>query len=131
MQCLRSREVRNYWKRWFFGITGKDISELGLSTFSIKNRKGGRSTVNSGTLRGTSVHGCDNFTLKKNSVLQLNIEEENKYLPSSTIALDNMEISKEIEGDVSVEISFTVDDEVDEKKKLQREAEERYQSKKK
>ena len=40
-----------------------------------------------------------------------------------------METGKEIEGDVSVETSFTKDDEVDEKKKLQREEEEQYQSK--
>ena len=39
-----------------------------------------------------------------------------------------METGKEIEGDLSVETSFTKDDEVDEKKKLQRE-EEQYQSK--
>ena len=125
MQCLRSKEVRNDWNRWFFGITGKDISELGLSTFSIKNRKGG-------SLRGTFVHGRDNSTLKKNSgntgTLQLNVEKKGEYLPSSTIALDNMEIDKDIEVDVSVETSFTKD-EVDEKKKLQKE--EQYQFEKK
>ena len=122
MQCLRSKEVRNDWKRWFFGITGKDIGELGLSTFSIRNRKGG-------SLRGTFVHGCDNSTLKKDpgnaGTLQLNVEKESESLPPSTIALYNKEIDKEIEVDVSVETSFTKED-VDEKKKLQKE--EQYQS---
>ena len=122
MQCLRSQEVRNEWKRWFFGITGKDIGEIGLSTFSVRNQKGG-------SLRGTFVYGRNNSTLKKNSgnagTLQLNVDKESECLPSSIIALDNMEIDKEIE----VETSFTKDD-VDKKKKLHRE-EEQYQSKKK
>ena len=131
MQCLRSKEVKNYWKQWFFGITGKDISELGLSTFSIKNRKGGRKTVIGGSLRESSVHGCENSTLKNNSrnvgTLQLNVEKESDCLPS-TIVRDDMEIGKEIEDNASVEISFTTY-EVDEKKKLQREEEEeQYQS---
>ena len=117
VQCLRSKEVRNDWKRWFFVIAGKDISKLGLSTFSIKNRRGG-------SLRGTFVHGLDNSTLKKDSgntgTLQLNEDKESECLPSSIIALDNMEIDKKIEVDVTVETSFTKDD-VDEKKKLQKE----------
>ena len=129
-QCLRSREVRNEWKRWFFGVTGKDISELGLSTFSIRNQKSGRGTIIGASLRGTSLHGCEKSTLKNNSgnvrTLQMNVEKESECLPS-TIALDDMDISKEIEDNASVEISFTTYDEVDEKKKLQKE-EEQYQS---
>ena len=32
-QCLRSKDVRNLWKKWFFGATGKDFSEFTSSTF--------------------------------------------------------------------------------------------------
>ena len=87
----------------------------------------GRRTVIGGSLRETSVHGCKNFTLKKNSgnvgTLQLNVEKESECL-SSTIVLDDMEIGKEIEDNAAVEISFTKNDEVYKKKKLQREEEE-------
>ena len=37
MHCLRSKEVRNIWKRCFFGVTGKDISEFS-SSFSLKEK---------------------------------------------------------------------------------------------
>ena len=38
-QCLRSKEVRNSWKRCFFGVTGKDISELTSSAVLNKHQK--------------------------------------------------------------------------------------------
>ena len=39
MQCLRSKEVRNSWKRCFFGMTGKDISEFTSSGVLNKHQK--------------------------------------------------------------------------------------------
>ena len=39
MQCLRSRDVRNSWKRCFYGVTRKDISEITSSTISHKYLK--------------------------------------------------------------------------------------------
>ena len=39
MQCLRSKEVRNSWKRCFFGVTGKDISELTSSAVLNKHQR--------------------------------------------------------------------------------------------
>ena len=39
MHCLRSREVRTVWKRWFFNVSGKDFNELTASAFSIKRNK--------------------------------------------------------------------------------------------
>ena len=133
MQCLRSNEVRNAWKQWFFSITGKDVHEIALSTSSNKHHKRHAGVSSSGATSGTAVpiHGCNDSTLEKDGGnLQFNVEKESECLPSSTIALDNMEIGKEIEmeGNVPVETSFTKDDEVDEKKILQREEEEQYQS---
>ena len=39
MQCLRSKDVRNSWKRCFYGVTRKDISEITSSTISHKYLK--------------------------------------------------------------------------------------------
>ena len=131
MQCLRSNEVKNNWKQWFFNITGKDIHEITLSKSSNKHQKRDAGVSSSGTTSGTAVkiHRHDDSTLEKGAgILQLIVEKESECLPSFTIALDNMEIGKEIEGDVSVETSFTKDDKVDEIKKVQREEEEQYQS---
>ena len=66
------------------------------------------------------IHGHDDSTLDKDAgTLQLNVEKESECLPSSTIALDNIDIGREleIEGDMPVETSFTKDNKVDEKKK--------------
>ena len=38
MHCLRSKEVRNTWKRWFYGVTGKDFNELSSSAFFTKQK---------------------------------------------------------------------------------------------
>ena len=131
MQCLRSNEVRNNWKQWFFNITGKDIHEITLSKSSNKHQKrdAGVSSLGATSRTAVKIHGHDDSTLEKGAgILQLNVEKESECLPSSTIALDNMEIGKEIKGDLSVETSFTKDDEVDEIKKVQREEGEQYQS---
>ena len=39
MQCLRSKDIRNSWKRCFLCLTRKDISELTSSTISRKHQK--------------------------------------------------------------------------------------------
>ena len=37
MQCLRSKEVNNTWKQWFFYVLGKDFNELTI--FATKHNK--------------------------------------------------------------------------------------------
>ena len=39
MHCLRSKDVRQVWKRAFFGVTGKDFTEFSSSTFNRVRRK--------------------------------------------------------------------------------------------
>ena len=39
MHCLRSREVRIIWKRWFFNVSGKDFNELTSYVFASKRNK--------------------------------------------------------------------------------------------
>ena len=39
MQCLRSKDVRNSWKRCFLGVTRRDISEITSSRISQKHQK--------------------------------------------------------------------------------------------
>ena len=39
MQCLRSKDVRNSWKRCFLGVTRRDVSEITSSRISRKHQK--------------------------------------------------------------------------------------------
>lgn len=51
------------------------------------------------------IHEHGDITLEKDAgILQLNVENESECLPSSTIALDNIEIGRviEIKGDVTI-----------------------------
>ena len=114
------------WKQWFFGITGKDIYEVILSTSSSKCQKSDTGVSSSGTTPATAVliHEHGDIILEKDTgILQLNVENESECLPSSTRALHNIEICRvlEIKGDdVPVKTSFTKNDKVDEKKTTKR-----------
>ena len=44
MHCLRSKDVQSIWKRAFFGVTGRDFTELSLSTFNYVRGKSAGST---------------------------------------------------------------------------------------
>ena len=50
MHCLRSKEVRTVWKRWFFNVSRKDFNELSASVFATKYNK----SVFQKKLRGTT-----------------------------------------------------------------------------
>uniref|UniRef100_A0A1X7TKS0 Uncharacterized protein n=1 Tax=Amphimedon queenslandica TaxID=400682 RepID=A0A1X7TKS0_AMPQE len=34
MHCLRSKDAQHVWKKWFVGVTGRELSDLTTSTFS-------------------------------------------------------------------------------------------------
>ena len=103
MHCLRSKEVRNTWKRWFYGATGKDFNELTSSAFFAKHKKHVPGTT--GSLRTTIRQQAESV---------------------SETALESMKTESKIEGVVSAETTFIEDQ--NEKKMLEAEEEKRYQS---
>ena len=103
MHCLRSKEVRNTWKRWFFGVTGKDFNELTSSAFFSKQKKHVPSTTG-------SLH----TTIRQQAV------------SVSETALESMKTESKIEGVLSAETTFIEDQ--NEKKMLEAEEEKQYQS---
>ena len=148
MHCLRSKEVRNTWKRCFFGVTGKDISEFS-STFSLKHQRKVQTSLRFTTKspaspkKASGVFVYDDSTLRRSygdpgnsGTLRFHIEKEEKQENeriTSAINLNSIERGTESvteqEGSVFAETSFAKsfsDDEVDEKKKLRREEEEGY-----
>ena len=98
--CLRSEQVRITWKRWFYGVTGKDFNELTSAIFT-KQKKHVPGTTGSSTIRP---------------------QEENL----SEIALKSMKTESKIEGVTSAETTFTEDQ--NKKKIVEAEEEKRYQS---
>ena len=56
MHCLRSETVRKVWKKWFFGVIGRNfVSHKGDATFSSENKDA--------TLKNVPV--VDSIPLKK------------------------------------------------------------------
>ena len=50
MHCLRSRDIRSVWKQWFYGATGKNVSDFSSSTFDrIRNYRRNTSHTDSTT----------------------------------------------------------------------------------
>ena len=111
MHCLRSKEVRNTWKRWFFGVTGKDFNELTSSAFFTKQNK--RVSGIRGSLKSTIGQREENVTEQR---------EENV----TETALESMKTESKIEVVMSAETTFTEDK--NEKKMLEAEEEKQYQS---
>ena len=101
MHCLRSKEVRNIWKRWFFGVTGKDFNEFASYAFFTKQKKGVPSIT--GSLRTTIRQREENVT---------------------ETALETMKTESKIEGIVFAETTFIEDQ--NEKKMLEAEKEKEY-----
>ena len=61
MQCLRSKEVRNVWKQWFYKATGKDFSDFTSSTYGwFRVFKPKRAHVFSPTFSDTTVDDSKN-----------------------------------------------------------------------
>ena len=103
MHCLRSKEVRNTWKRWFFGVTGKDFNELTSSAFFTKKKR-----------RVSGIRGSLRTTIRQH---EGNITET---------ALETMKTDSKIEFIMSAETTFTEDE--NEKKMLESEEEKQHQS---
>ena len=104
MHCLRSREVRTVWKRWFFNVSGKDFNELTSSLFASKRNKP--------VVRVTNTL-C---------TAMASIKQEREIITETT--LDNTKTESKI-GVTSTETTFIEDQ--NEKKMLEVE-EKRYQS---
>ena len=103
MHCLRSKEVRNTWKRWFYGAIGKDFNEVTSTAFFTKQRK---------DVPGTT--GSSHTTIR----------QQGKSVTET--ALESMKTESKIEGIVSAESTF-IEAEND-KKILETEEEKWYQS---
>ena len=103
MHCLRSKEVRNTWKRWFYGATGKDFNELTSTAFFTKQRK---------DVPGTTDSSHTTIRQQGESVTET--------------ALESMKTESKIEGIVSAETTFIEDQ--NEKKMLEAEEEKQCQS---
>ena len=119
MQCLRSMDVRNSWKRCFFGVTGKHISEFTSSTLSRKHQqqiqateKTGGTTKLADTTKKSSIIDHEDVTLEKHSIDKNNeiknqLEEEN-IDPPIIIAMESTNTEEEIKIDeVLAETSLT------------------------
>ena len=102
MHCLRSKEARNVWKRWFFNVSGKDFNELTASVFTIKRNKS--------FIRVTNPLYSTMASIKK------------KRETITETALESMKTESQVEGVMSAETSFIEDE--NEKKML--EVEEKY-----
>ena len=99
MHCLRSREVRNVWKRWFFNVSGKDFNELTTSVFATKHKK---SVIKVTNPLHTTV---------------ASIKRERETITDTALASMNTE--SKVECVMSAETSFIEDDNENEKKMLE------------
>ena len=119
MQCLRSMDVRNSWKRCFFDMTGKHISEFTSSTLPRKHQQQIKATKKSGgttkladTTKETSFIGHEDMTLEKRSIDKRNDEIKNQFEenndPPIIIAMESKNTEEEIKIDeVLAETSLT------------------------
>ena len=58
MHCLRSKDVRKIWKRWFYGVTRQDTTEATTSTFDqVFKKKGKGKAFQHNKLKGVSSDG--------------------------------------------------------------------------
>ena len=98
MHCLRSKEARTVWKRWFFNVSGKDFNELTTSVFATKRNKP--------VFRVTDTSNIAMASIKR------------KRETVTETALESMKTESKIEGVVlSAETSFIEDE--NEKKMLE------------
>ena len=86
MHCLHSKESRNTWKVWFFGVTDKDSNELASSAFFTKKNK---------HVPGITGSLCTTIRQCEESVTET--------------ALENMKTESKIEGIVFVKTTFIED----------------------
>lgn len=97
MHCLRSQDVRNQWKQWFFGITGQKIIETRTDESSMKKlyeKKPKKAneihlTVNSSfTFTNSSTNDYDDSTLKFNITKNRKNDETN---PANVLSQSDQE----------------------------------------
>ena len=105
MHCLRSKEVKSVWKRWFFNVSGKDFNELTTSLFATKRNK---------PVVRVTASSCTAMT---------SFKRERETTTETSLA--NIKTESKIEGVMSVETTFIEDQN---EKKMLEEEEERYQS---
>ena len=137
MHCLRSREVRTVWKRWFFNVSGKDFNELTVSVFATKrNKADSRGTYTSNTTMASIKQ--ERETINKTALCNMKTDSKIEYNESFVLtnplsttmasvnpeketiyetALDNTKTESEIEDVMSTERTFTEDE--NEKKMLE------------
>ena len=97
MHCLRSKEARSVWKRWFYNVSGKDFNELTTSVFATKHKKSVIKVTN-------ALH-----------TTMGSIKRERETVTET--ALDNMKTESKIEDVMSAETTFIEDE--NEKKMLE------------
>ena len=97
MHCLRSKEARSVWKRWFFNVSGKDFNEFTASVLATKRNK---------------------TFIKVTNPLYANISSIKKEKETiNETALDSMNTESKVECVMSAETSFVEDE--NEKKMLE------------
>ena len=115
MHCLRSKEVRNTWKGWFFSETDKDFTSSAFFTKQIKRVSG-----ITGSLRTTIRQNEENVTEQREE----NVTEQREENVTEA-ALETIQTESKIEVVMSAETTFTEDQ--NEKKMLEAEEEKQYQ----
>ena len=97
MHCLRSKEVKNVWIRWFFNVSGKNFNELTAFVFTTKRNK-----------------SVDRKSDTSNTTVTF-FKQDKEFVTET--ALDNMKTESKIKGVMSAETSFIEDE--NEKKMLE------------
>ena len=123
MHCLRSREVRTVWKRWFFNVSTKRNKSYGVSSslYTTKaSNKQERETIRETDLYNmktkSKIEHTESFVLNNpmySIMASVNPDKENIY----ETVLDNTKTESEIEDVMSTERTFTEDE--NEKKMLE------------
>ena len=143
MHCLRSKDVRSVWKHWFYGATGKNVSDFSSSTAGrIRNYRPNTSHTDSTSDGDTLKQYSGNSNLKKGSDTSKYSTNKSLYSQEDAITLEILgkdeqekekEMSKE-EGARMVESSFnqttvTLDcDDNKEKQEIEKEITTKYQN---
>ena len=105
MRCLRSKDVRNVWKQWFYGAIGKECSEFTLSYISTSHTTRTGETV---TLEKSQqdteeqISHEDEPKIIESSFMQITIidsNEENKTERNVLTEEPNMVESSRAEGE--------------------------------
>ena len=80
MHCLRSEKVKTVWKKWFFGVIGRNfVNHKDDTTFSkdatVKSKSTSETKDSKATLKNKSTSGIKEATLKSVPAVDSSIEE--------------------------------------------------------